>query len=137
MPQAARGRFRAVRTVARKDAEAHGEVAIRVRLCRRLAPHAVRALEQDGHVLATSREPLHLSGEWEFEVPALRVPADVNDPLLTLQTYDTGGDPGRAAPGRARVLRRARVPGAARMMPALRPQAKRPGQYARAFLFVA
>jgi len=32
------------------------------------------------HVLATSREPLHLSGEWEFEVPALRVPADVNDP---------------------------------------------------------
>ena len=34
----------------------------------------------DLHVLVTSREPLHLSGEWEFEVPPLRVPSDVNDP---------------------------------------------------------
>jgi predicted ATPase/DNA-binding SARP family transcriptional activator len=32
------------------------------------------------HVLVTSREPLHLSGEWEFEVPPLRVPADPDDP---------------------------------------------------------
>jgi non-specific serine/threonine protein kinase len=32
------------------------------------------------HVLATSREPLHLSGEWEFQVPALQVPAGVDDP---------------------------------------------------------
>ena len=32
------------------------------------------------HVLVTSREPLHLSGEWEFEVPPLRVPSDPNDP---------------------------------------------------------
>ena len=32
------------------------------------------------HVLVTSREPLHLSGEWEFEVPPLRVPTDANDP---------------------------------------------------------
>ncbi|HET6745474.1 MAG TPA: AAA family ATPase, partial [Candidatus Limnocylindria bacterium] len=32
------------------------------------------------HVIATSREPLHLSGEWEFEVPPLRVPADPDDP---------------------------------------------------------
>lgn len=31
-------------------------------------------------VLVTSREPLHLSGEWEFEVPPLRVPTDANDP---------------------------------------------------------
>jgi non-specific serine/threonine protein kinase len=35
----------------------------------------------DLHVLVTSREPLHLSGEWEFEVPPLRVPIDANDPL--------------------------------------------------------
>jgi predicted ATPase len=34
----------------------------------------------DLHVLVTSREPLHLSGEWEFEVPPLRVPSDANDP---------------------------------------------------------
>jgi predicted ATPase len=34
----------------------------------------------DLHVLVTSREPLHLSGEWEFEVPPLRVPTDANDP---------------------------------------------------------
>jgi predicted ATPase/DNA-binding SARP family transcriptional activator len=34
----------------------------------------------DLHVLVTSREPLHLSGEWEFEVPPLRVPADPHDP---------------------------------------------------------
>jgi predicted ATPase/DNA-binding SARP family transcriptional activator len=32
------------------------------------------------HVLVSSREPLHLSGEWEFEVPPLRVPADPHDP---------------------------------------------------------
>jgi predicted ATPase len=32
------------------------------------------------HVLVTSREPLHLSGEWEFEVPPLRVPRDASDP---------------------------------------------------------
>lgn len=32
------------------------------------------------HVLATTREPLHLSGEWEFEVPPLAVPADARDP---------------------------------------------------------
>lgn len=32
------------------------------------------------HVLVTSREPLHLSGEWEVEVPPLRVPADAQDP---------------------------------------------------------
>lgn len=31
-------------------------------------------------VLVTSREPLHLSGEWEFEVPPLRVPSDPDDP---------------------------------------------------------
>ncbi|HEX5579856.1 MAG TPA: AAA family ATPase, partial [Candidatus Limnocylindria bacterium] len=31
-------------------------------------------------VLVSSREPLHLSGEWEFEVPPLRVPADARDP---------------------------------------------------------
>lgn len=31
-------------------------------------------------VLVTSREPLHLSGEWEFEVPPLRVPDDAQDP---------------------------------------------------------
>ncbi|HEX6474375.1 MAG TPA: hypothetical protein VF114_04720 [Candidatus Limnocylindria bacterium] len=31
-------------------------------------------------VLVSSREPLHLSGEWEFEVPPLRVPADAEDP---------------------------------------------------------
>ncbi len=34
----------------------------------------------DLRVLVTSREPLHLSGEWEFEVPPLRVPADADDP---------------------------------------------------------
>jgi predicted ATPase len=34
----------------------------------------------DLHVLVTSREPLHLSGEWEVEVPPLRVPSDANDP---------------------------------------------------------
>jgi predicted ATPase/DNA-binding SARP family transcriptional activator len=38
------------------------------------------AAAPDIHVLATSREPLHLSGEWEFEVPPLRVPSDANDP---------------------------------------------------------
>ena len=32
------------------------------------------------HVLVSSREPLHLSGEWEFEVPPLRVPVDARDP---------------------------------------------------------
>lgn len=32
------------------------------------------------HVLTTTREPLHLSGEWEFEVPPLAVPADAGDP---------------------------------------------------------
>lgn len=31
-------------------------------------------------VLATSREPLHLSGEWEFEVPPLGVPSAADDP---------------------------------------------------------
>ena len=38
------------------------------------------AAAPDVHVLATSREPLHLSGEWEFDVPPLRVPTDPNDP---------------------------------------------------------
>lgn len=31
-------------------------------------------------VLVTSREPLHLSGEWELNVPPLRVPDDPEDP---------------------------------------------------------
>ena len=35
------------------------------------------------HVLVTSREPLHLSGEWAYEVPPLRVPSDANDPRAT------------------------------------------------------
>lgn len=32
------------------------------------------------HMVVTSRERLHLSGEWEFEVPPLRVPVDPDDP---------------------------------------------------------
>lgn len=32
------------------------------------------------HVLVTSREPLHLSGEWEYVVPTLHVPTDASDP---------------------------------------------------------
>lgn len=38
------------------------------------------AAAPDLHVLTTSREPLHLSGEWEFGVPPLRVPIDPDDP---------------------------------------------------------
>jgi predicted ATPase/DNA-binding SARP family transcriptional activator len=33
-------------------------------------------------VLATSREPLHLSGEWEVHLPPLQVPADPDDPAV-------------------------------------------------------
>ena len=46
------------------------------------APVVARWLAEapDLRVLVTSREPLHLSGEWEFEVPPLRVPTDANDP---------------------------------------------------------
>ena len=38
------------------------------------------AVAPELHVVVTSREPLHLSGEWEFEVPPLRVPNDATDP---------------------------------------------------------
>jgi predicted ATPase/DNA-binding SARP family transcriptional activator len=34
----------------------------------------------DLHVVVTSREPLHLSGEWEFQVPPLQVPTDADEP---------------------------------------------------------
>jgi len=58
-------------------------------VCAQFAEHLLSACAQV-HILATSREPLHVLGEWQWSVPALKLPegSDLERPVEALIEFE-------------------------------------------------